>query len=246
MITKSDWRTVSQHFMADERRRVGEPPTAEEMLAYSRGELSAEEEARVRERLVCYPELVRTLTEPFPAEGAEPGDPDYLSDEDFAKHWASLQSRRTRKPPVNRRVQFWRGVAALAAAIIAVLGVSLWRARERLSQPTLLWEEQVLFPDGRRGPSGQPATLTAEGDSILLVVPVLGEREFQRYRLEIVSAVSDRTLWSSTAPHPGESRSFVIVVPRRFLKPGTLRVVVHGVAGASEERLAMYSLRVPE
>src|ERR1051325_10204358 len=65
MITKTEWQGLHQQLMADERKRMGDPPTAEEVLAYMSGELSAEEEERIRERLVCYPELVRTLTAPF-------------------------------------------------------------------------------------------------------------------------------------------------------------------------------------
>ena len=51
MTTKTEWQAVNQALMADDRRRVGEPPAAEEALAYMRGELSEEEAVRVRERL---------------------------------------------------------------------------------------------------------------------------------------------------------------------------------------------------
>jgi hypothetical protein len=153
---------------------------------------------------------------------------------------------RRRHPAAGARVvQLWRTAAALAATVIVALGVLLWQANTRLSEPRLISEEQVLFPDGRRGPTGQATTLTAEGESILLVVPLIGRGEFHQYRLDIVDMNARRTAWSSTAPSPGESNSFVIVVPRRFLKPGTFQLVVYGLAGASEERLATYSLRVP-
>jgi len=223
-----------------------EPPTAEEMLSYTRGELSPEEEARVQERLVAHPDLVRTMTEPFPAEGAEPGDPDYLSDEEFAAHWASMQKRLRRKAPAStgRVLQFWRYSAAIAATVAVVLGGMLWQLSSKLAQPRLVWEQQVLFPDGRRGPESEPATLTAQGESVLLILPLIGQHGYDRYRIDVVSGAADRAIWSSEALRP-EDDAFAILVPRRFLKPGTYRVVVYGLSGDSEERLAAYSLRAP-
>lgn len=222
------------------------PPTAEEMLAYSRGELSPDEEARVQQRLVDHPDLVRTMTEPFPTEGAEPGDPDYLSDEDFAVHWAAMQKRMQREPPAEhgRVLQFWRYSAAVAATVAAVLGAMLWQLNARLAQPRVVWEQQILFPDGRRGPGTDAVTLTAKGESVLLILPLIGQRDYDRYRIEVVDAASDRAIWSSSAERP-EDDAFAILVPRRFLKPGAYRVAIYGVSGASEERLATYSLRAP-
>ena len=222
-----------------------EPPTAGEMLAYTRGELSPEEEARVQERLVDHPDLVRTMTEPFPTEGAEPGDPDYLSDEEFAKHWASMQKRMHRQPPATGRVlQFWRYSAAIAATVAITFGALLWQLNSRLDQPRVVWEQQILFPDGRRGPGTEPATLTAQGESVLLILPLIGQRDYDRYRIEVVNTATDQPIWSSEALRPEES-AFAILVPRRFLKPGTYRVVIYGASGTSEERLATYSLRAP-
>jgi hypothetical protein len=216
------------------------------MLAYTRGELSPEEEARVRERLAGHPDLVRTMTEPFPAEGANPGDPDYLPDAELATHFASMQKRmHVAKPAERGRVlQFWRYAAAIAAGIAVVLGALLWQTSANLVQPRVVGEQQVLFPDGRRGPSSEPATLTAQGESVLLITPLIGESDYDRYRIEIVDASSDRPIWSSDALRP-EDDSFAILVPRRFLKPGIYRVVVFGITGTREERLATYSLRAP-
>lgn len=135
--------------------------------------------------------------------------------------------------------------AAIAAMVIVALGALLWQANARLSEPRVIWEEQVLFPEGRRGPAEPPTTVTVRGDSLLLVVPLMGTRDFPRYRLEISESASSRPIWRSTAPHPGESNSFVIVVPRQFLKPGTYRLAVYGLADSSEALLTTYSLRVP-
>jgi hypothetical protein len=233
MIAKSDWQTANEQLMAEERRRAGDPPTAEEMLAYTRGELSSEEEARVRERLLGYPDLVRTLTEPFP-EPAQPGDPDFLSDIEFA--------RRFREG--SGRVDLWRYATAIAASVAVVFGLLLWQAGVRRLEPRVVGEQQVLFPDGRRGTGIDAVALAAGGDSVLLIARLIGQRDFDRYRIAIVDANSGGQLWASDAPPP-EGDSFVLLVPRRFLKPGLYRLVIYGVIGKSEERLATYSLRVP-
>ena len=91
MITKSDWEAVQQGMTAEDQRRLGEPPTAEEMLAYSRGELSGETAGRVRAWLAGNPDLVRALMEPFPADDAKPGD--YSINEDGTYNLSEEQAR---------------------------------------------------------------------------------------------------------------------------------------------------------
>jgi hypothetical protein len=79
--------------MSNIKFRAGEePPTSDEMLAYINGELSAEEEADFRSRVIHYPELVRTLAARFP-EPAAPGDDDYLSDAEFSRHRDDFHQR---------------------------------------------------------------------------------------------------------------------------------------------------------
>src|SRR5436309_6784429 len=104
MTTKSELSAANRDLIAEKRASLGDPPSAEEMLAYTRGELAPGEEARIRELLIAYPDLARTLTAPFP-EGAEPDHPDYLSEHEFARHWKALQKRRHRP---NGGLQFWR------------------------------------------------------------------------------------------------------------------------------------------
>jgi hypothetical protein len=223
------------------------------VLAYTRGELPPEEEASVRERLLCHPDLVRTLTEPFPAEGAKRGDPDYLTDAEYEFHWAAMQTKmQKRVPPApaivsapGRVLHFWRFATAIAATLVVVLGASLWQANQKLAEPRVVSEQQVLFPDGRRGGGSEAATLSAQGESVLLVVPVIGQNEYQQYRLELVNAASRSTIWKSEPLALRDDETFTLLVSRRFFRPGTYEVVVSGITGATEERVATYSLRVP-
>lgn len=253
MITKSDWKAVARQLREDGLRKTADPPTADEMLAYTRGELPAEEAAWVRERLLCHPDLMRTLTEPFPAEGAKRGDPDYLTDAEYEFHWAALRAK-AEKPataaPASmsvpaRVLHFWRFAAAIAAAVAVVLGASLWQANLRLAAPRIVSEQQVLFPDGRRGGGQEAATLSTHGDSVLLVIPLIGQSEYQRYRIELVNAASRKSAWKSEPLTLRDDATFTLLVSRRFLDPGTYEVVVSGITGATEEKVAIYSLRVP-
>jgi hypothetical protein len=231
--------------MAGDRQRRIEPPTAEEMLAFTRGELTAEEAARIRERLIAHPELVRTLTAPFP-EPAEPGHPDYLSDDEFAERWAALQKRRQR-PEGGRVLQFWRAFGAIAAALAVVFGTMLWRERMELRKPRAVWEQLDLYPDGRRGPGGESNQLTAGGDSVLLLPELGTDPSIDSYRAEIVDAAVDppRMVWKSDALHRSDNGSLVILVRRDFFKPGKYQLRVYGITGARQEPLSTYTIRVP-
>jgi hypothetical protein len=243
MITKSDWQSANQQLMADERRRL-EPPTAEEMLAYMRGELSEEEEKRIQERLACHPELVRTLTAEFP-EAAQPGDPDYVTDAEYAGHWKALQARIKRAPKEARVLQFWRWSAGVAAGLAVVASAAWWQATDKISQPRVVTEQWVLSPDGRRGGGAKVVTLTGRGESVLLTVPLIGPQDYTRYRLELIEARTKRAVWKSGALEPADDDTFVILAPRRFFDPGVYQVEVYGINGATEEPLATYSLLVP-
>lgn len=246
MITNTDWRTVNEQLMDDERERL-DPPTAEEMLAYTRGELSAEDEQRVREQLVSYPELVRTLTVPFPTEGAKPGDPDYVSDDEYPAHWSALQARMggPRLAARGRRLDFWRTFAAIAATLAVVLGVGWWQSLSRAEEPRIIEQTEPLLPDGRRGPA-TPGMVQMRGDAILLVVPLTGAREHVDYRLELIRVANNRTLWRSSAVRPrddGTYATFPVLVPKEFVDKGEYRIVVHGIAGQTERPIATYSVR---
>jgi hypothetical protein len=242
MTTKSEFAAANRDLIAENRASLGEPPTAEEVLAYTRGELTPDEEARIRERLIAYPELVRTLTTPFP-EAAEPDHPDYLSDHEFARHWKALQKRRQQP---NGGLRFWRAFGAIAATLAVVFGALLWRAQTELKKPQAVWEQQELYSDGRRGVEGTPKTLTANGESYLLVPALGSDLTAEKLRAEIVDVANpSRTVWSSDAVPRTSDGSFVILVPRDSLKAGTYRLLVYGITGERQEPLSSFTFRVP-
>lgn len=243
MITKSDWQAVHDAMTAEEREKLGPPPTAEEMLAYTNGELAEEDEARIRKLLVAYPELARTLTH------AMPGEDGGLSPAMVSAQWNALQ-RRLQKAPEGRVLQFWRISAAMAAMLALVFGAFLWRAHMRMSEPRVVaWQDggQMLFPDRTRG-GGSSVVVPAQGDPLLLIVPMFNQPQFASYRLEIVNmdAHPPRALWSTEPQQRPDNDTFALIVPRAFLESGRYQVVLYGRGNEREERLETYSMRVPQ
>lgn len=101
MIKRTDWEAADRELLAEGRRRLGEPPTDDELLAFSRGELEGEKASRIRELLCCYPELARVVAMPFPSpEEIRPGDPDFIPDEVLEQDWAAVEARLSAEPPV--------------------------------------------------------------------------------------------------------------------------------------------------
>ena len=246
MITKSDWQAVHAQLLDERRRRLGDPPTVEEMLAYSRGELTGEEEERVRALLVSYPELLRALNANFTDDDAQPGDPDYLPEEVVTRQWNAFQQRIGGRPDAGagRVLQFWRATAAVAAVLAVAFGALLWRAQSQLDDPRLgVWQEQMLEPEGHRGGANLVPTLSSQADVFLLALTFLDERQFPGYRVEIVPQGATRPVWSAAATRP-EDDTFTVIVPRTFLQPGTYRAVIQGIDGARSEPLAAYVFRV--
>lgn len=238
MSAKSDWQAVHQQLTMEEQRRLGDPPTAEEMLAYSRGELSGEKEERVRALLVAYPDLARALTEPFPVDGE-------LADVELERQWASMQQRIHG----GRVVRFPYAWTALAAALAIVFAGLYWQAESKvrrmtheLTTPRAIGESTLLLPEGQRGAGGGAVTVNAEGDVLALQVPLMGDVRHTMFRLELRSG--ERSLWRSNPMRPGDDHSFMIFVPREFLSPGRYQVIVYGIGASGEERLASYAMRM--
>jgi hypothetical protein len=217
MITREDWLTVNRELMAEQRERLGEPPTAEELLAYMKGELSEVEQEAMRERLVAWPELARSLAEPFPEE-----------------------------PNVVRRNVFTYSKAmAIAATVLLLFGGLLWREYKRAGEPRATWQTIPLLPDGARGPELSPV-LPANADYVL-VPALNDDRVFSDYRIDIidVKARPERVVWSRANLQRRENDTLVIYVRRAFLERGRYRLAVYGLEGRREIRLETYTFRVP-
>ena len=248
MITKSELQAMYGQVQSERRKHLT-PPTNEELFAFMRGELAPEVEARVREQLIAYPELVRAMTEPFPEDDARPGQEGFLSEAELAAQWNALQ-KRIHRDASTPNVRFWRRTsAALAAALVVAFGGLLWqsaRVRQEALAPRVAVDGQQLLPDGERGPA-QAVTLLARGDTFVLYTSLINPPNFAAYRLDLVrEGAPAQPLWSSAPlPRPAND-TFQVIVPAAFLAPGRYQLLVFGVSGARQERLATYSLHVAD
>ncbi|MGH9422108.1 MAG: hypothetical protein ACRD3J_19175, partial [Thermoanaerobaculia bacterium] len=205
MINRSTWQSVRDTLIAGDRAKLGPPPTVDELLAYERGELSQQDAARVQQLLIAYPELARAYATPFPEDDAA------LPDDVIDHQWKAF---RTNGSSGARVLQFWRAAAAIAAAAAIVFGAMLWQKQTLPPQPRIL-SEHVLTPDGSRGLS-QHYAITATGDSVLLVVSIIGTTDYETYRLELLRESHDR-IWSSEPLRATTRNTFDVEIPSRTL-----------------------------
>jgi hypothetical protein len=229
MITKREWQTARRDVVSADRKRLVEPPTAEEMLAYTNGELDPAREQRVREALAAWPELARTLSAEFPAEGNVPDD---IVD----AQWAKFQRGLTHAPSRPRTSYGWLAVAATIALAFAGL---YWRAERdvrRLQQPRVISGEYLLMPGGSRG-ANDAATLIPAGKPALVRLAVM--QPSPRYRVELRDA--RKTLWQSASVESDDQGVIALVIPAESLAPGRYELVLYGARG---EELTTYALRV--
>lgn len=254
MTTKSEWEQANRELLAQLRAKLGDPPTAEEMLAYSRGELSEEQAARVRELLVAYPDLARAYTEPFP-DAPQPGDADYLSDEEVAASWEALKQRRAAaNAPSRARILSFRSMPTAIAAVLALVFAGLFaqaemrarRYQEELSRPLVVGDEVKLSPSTpTRGGEEPPKTVETDGGAYRFAPRLSGVREFYgHYRIEIVDRADQRVMWSDTTAKRRRDDSFDLIVPRRFLPPGDYEIRISGIHH-KDHLLGVFDFRIP-
>ena len=259
MTNKSDWQEAERRLSAEEREKLGTLPTAEEMLAYSRGELSEQEEERIHDFLVAYPELARAYAAPFPEASGE-GEEDVVPDEELRAGWSALQrrlgrNRGTADPRAEAqrgRVLFRHYVPTAVAATLAVVFFALYvqaesRARyhEREGRlPRVLAAPQQLEPDGNRG-AGAPTMLTKGGDAYLLEPRLINQVRHPRYRIELVDA-RGAALWTNGSALPDARDAFRIIIPHDFLTPGqTYHLRIFGVDGETQTEVGTYDVLAP-
>lgn len=184
---KNELRAAVAAIVEEGRRRVGGPPSEELLLAYSRGELSEQESDRVRELLSHYPESVRLLAD-LAALEPEPGDPDYLSDEELEKDWQSLQEKLGRMA-ASAEVESEHTATPLPTRS-SKLGVPLLRVFTKL--------RDLIFGDG-----GLWRLTAAMGWVVaisLLVFPPSSDLPSEPYVQPLTTVHSDETRGGEQAP----------------------------------------------
>jgi len=246
MISKQDWDAVYRRQLADGRKRLGPPPTFDEVEALSRGQLPDDEAERIRELLSYYPDLLRVLTEPFPD-----ADDGVLTSDELKTDLARIRERvRTASPePIVFPRNEPRRAFALAAGVIIVIalgGLFAWRLA---SHPRAV-VAQVLYPERGRGisargvPSETPARLSKDTDYLLQ--PVFDSpRQYREYRLELLDlgTTPPRRVWLRDNVAQTQDGTYPTRLSTRELDPGLYRLVLYGIDGTSDY-LTDYTIRV--
>jgi hypothetical protein len=248
MITKSEWQEANRRITAEQRERLGDPPAAEELLAYSEGRLSAEEEERIRELLVAYPELARMYAAPFPEEPQAGVSKEAIdAGLDDVKRRLGVVSMR---PPIRMRRYIPTTIAAALALVFFGLYVQAEsRARDArdhtraCDMPRLLGDAQELDPDGNRGPAA-PTLLSKDGEAYLVRPRLINQPRFPGYSIVLFDQ-NKNAIWTSPSAQPNEDDVFQITIPHAFLRPGRYQLRIFGVDGEERKDAGVYDVAVP-
>jgi hypothetical protein len=242
MTNKTDWQEANRRLTAEQQQQLGDPPTAEEMLAYGRGELSADEEERIRDLLVAYPELARMYSAPFPEEPEQK-----VADEAIAAGFQDVQ-RRLAGPALTRRAPVRHYIPTTIAAALALVFFGLYvqaenRARDNArgrDVPYVLGAPQELDPDGSRG-GGAPTPLRKDGEAYLLEPHLINQLRFAHYTIELHD--QSGVVWTSHSAEPDGNGAFLIAIPHGFLRAGiTYQLQIFGVDGQARRPLGSYDV----
>lgn len=232
MVKTDDWRTAFREVVERGRERLGDPPTPEELVAWSRGELSESEAERIRELLALYPDLAAALNE---SEEAPDDEAPVLSRADLDADWELLQQRispqhvspHVAAERVAHQPSFpWRWstvVPALAALVFGALLVqsrfTVRALREQLNQPRENVERVMLLESASRGPdAATPIALQPTTRYVVFTLPVpddvrAGQLQVGMRNLDLPSRP---VVWRGSVTRAGDG-TFSIEVPRSFL-----------------------------
>jgi hypothetical protein len=248
-------------------------PSPERLTAYQARELAPAEAEEIREHLaVCrecteavlalprFYELMESSRLPAP-----PGSEGIPTQAETEASWRAMRARLgtltpvpspTRTPPARERGATSRRVMtspsvtyALAAGLAACLiGFPLWIALHRGSPLALSVPGAEVF---RSEAGGRLITLSASGETTVLVLPLPDRPPFPSYRIEIRSSggdlrlSTDATLTAVAQPSPAQTpRLLTIAVPPRVLATGDYRLRILGLLDGRGEVLAEHPLRV--
>lgn len=283
MTTRTDSENAGRDAIAEQRRRrVGHPPTTppsdppsgpptdpptgppsdRELDAYMRGELNAEEEERIRELLVTYPELARVVGADFPEDDPRPGEPGYVSDEEIARRLAAFHERMETAAPAEQKgtaapaeqkggrvLPFRSRVPFAVAAALALVFAGLWwqaQSRIRRLEHDLTRPRAVSMVELRRGAQrGGDGSITLENlpeDMQREVAILMSDMpHYDSYAVDIVDATE--TVVGSVERVRRTDDVARITMPR--LRSGRYSIHLYGFAGSTRELLEKYPVRVP-
>jgi Putative zinc-finger len=253
-MTASDFRDTLLELIETSPQPM-DHPSADQWIAYQRGQLSADEEARFQEHLVrcrdCFDlaEAAASFAEPStgPDTGTKAGQ-----DVETAALWRLLRPQLD--PPDNvrsisagpRRPSSKPRLPTLLAAsfFVALVGMTAWNLRLQSAfdaihapQPNALVFD---LSAGERAAAPASAEKTLSADTRMLVVHPPGGLPL--YRLALHDAATGRELWSY-AMKPDEDFALTLALPTG-LRPGHYRLELSD--GDGKKVLETYRLLVTE
>lgn len=260
------WLEAYREILRRERGRIGEWPTEQSLLAFSRQELPPSEAGKIRRFLVAYPEVAAALAElDEPLLNPAPDALESLSDLEIEQDWARLMNRVERespspstehapqpsRPPKGFRDRpspaWWLGSLAASAAAFA-LGSLVPVSTFLEPSPPIALRGRLLIPDGQRGAAQAPMPVAPDGrdGEILLNLGSLEARTFDEYRLSIHEIRDGREIerFRRRSLPRNEAGAFDLLLRRGSLSPGLYRLRLFGAAGGTETLLATYSIRL--
>ncbi len=153
-------------------------------------------------------------------------------------------ARPDRPSPARRPAA--RGVLALAAMLVASLGLALWLATREGAPPVGGRVALVeLVPESARRRGGDPggARVQAGMPSTLLLLTDRAER-FEEVRARLVDPEGGRTIWRAEGLLAPADGVYALLVPARALPRGELVVELEGARGGEWTAIERYALVV--
>ncbi len=227
--TSSDFRDTLVELI-EKSPEPADHPSADEWLAYQRGELPASEEARLQEHLVrcrdCFD---------LAAGAAAFAQPDEEGEEaETAAVWRLVQPQLDPPAPkvqsIRRPSRRFRPPMLLAASFfVALVGLTVWNLQQR-SELEALRAPRANVPTSdivpvERNSAGQELSMPA-GPRMLVLHP---DQDLPAYRLAIRDAATGREL-SSHELRPDQDLALTLYLPEG-LPPGRCRLEVSDGAG---------------
>jgi len=248
----------------DAARLLGQPPPVEVVIDYALGH-EVEERELIEQYLEISPEfaeeveLVRRSFGEIEAHGAR--------DESWAARGVLRFPEPTSPPPSVPT--FWR-VGAVAAALVAVLGVGGWidNSRERARLATRLSElesrlateavaavpqtnvavvdllsSQFIERGGREGEEAHRVALSEIGGALHLILVSASDAAFESYEAEIVGPGGE-TIWNARGLERSPEHEYTLLLPRAFLEAGEYEIRIWGLEGEAREPVEKYALEI--
>ncbi len=248
------------------RRKLGRPPSPEELDAYADGDLAEEDAERIREHLTWNHESREVIRDLASFPDIEPPTGEVPpSESELQEAWQRLEERLEDDPGPDEKpgrtagasVLPWRTegeprrvlVALAASFAVASVALTLWslsllKGIKDLSQPRVLDDIVGLSPAGTSVRGGEGPRKVPSGTGPL--VWSLSLADLTHYRSYIVEIIDqqDAVVWQGRGSQRTAAGTVAVFLPRRdFLPRGDYRVLLYG-ANEEKQLLERYEIHV--